>query len=75
MEKELFEQLEDILELAPGTVTLSDTFRDYENWDSMANLSVIAMLDDSFGVHIASQDFKNLITVGDLIEEIKRRTA
>ncbi|MFY8008311.1 acyl carrier protein [Flavobacterium sp.] len=75
MEKELFEQLEDILELAPGTVTLSDTFRDYENWDSMANLSVIAMLDDSFGVHIASQDFKNLITVGDLIEEIKKRTA
>jgi acyl carrier protein len=41
----------------------------------MANLSVIAMLDDSFGVHIASQDFKNLITVGDLIEEIKKRTA
>jgi acyl carrier protein len=75
MEKELFEQLEDILELAPGTVTISDTFRDYENWDSMANLSVIAMLDDSFGVHIASQDFKNLITVGDLIEEIKKRTA
>jgi acyl carrier protein len=75
MEKELFEQLEDILELAPGTVTLSDTFRDYENWDSMANLSVIAMLDDSFGVHFASQDFKNLITVGDLIEEIKKRTA
>ncbi|WP_295333267.1 acyl carrier protein [Flavobacterium sp.] len=75
MEKELFEQLEDILELAPGTVTLTAVFRDYENWDSMANLSVIAMLDDSFGVHIASQDFKNLITVGDLVAEIAKRTA
>ncbi|RKS01875.1 acyl carrier protein [Flavobacterium sp. 102] len=75
MEKELFEQLEDILELDPGTVTLTDTFRDYDNWDSMANLSVIAMLDDSFGVHIASQDFKNLITVGDLAEEVKKRMA
>ncbi|GAA4029801.1 hypothetical protein GCM10022386_12040 [Flavobacterium cheonhonense] len=75
MEKELFEQLEDILELAPGTVTLTAAFRDYENWDSMANLSVIAMLDDSFGVHIASQDFKNLITVGDLVAEIAKRTA
>ncbi len=73
MEKELFEQLEDILELDPGTITLSDTFRDFDNWDSMANLSVIAMLDDSFGVHIASQDFKNLITVGDLVDEIKKR--
>lgn len=75
MEKELFEQLEDILELDPGTIKASDTFRDFENWDSMANLSVIAMLDDSFGVHIASQDFKSLITVEDLIEEVKKRMA
>ena len=56
-------------------MTLTAAFRDYENWDSMANLSVIAMLDDSFGVHIASQDFKNLITVGDLVAEIAKRTA
>ena len=75
MEKELFEQLEDILELDPGTIKAADTFRDFENWDSMANLSVIAMLDDSFGVHIASQDFKGLITVEDLIGEVKKRMA
>jgi acyl carrier protein len=75
MEKELFEQLEDILELDPGTIKATDTFRDFENWDSMANLSVIAMLDDSFGVHIASQDFKSLITVEDLIAEVKKRMA
>lgn len=75
MEKELLEQLEDILELDPGTIKESDTFRDFENWDSMANLSVIAMLDDSFGVHIASQDFKALITVDDLIGEVKKRMA
>jgi acyl carrier protein len=73
MEKELLEQLEDILELETGSIMLSDTFRDFDNWDSMANLSVIAMLDDSFGVNINSQDFKNLITVGDLVNEIKKR--
>lgn len=75
MEKELFEQLEDILELEPGTIKESDVIRDFENWDSMANLSVIAMLDDSFGVTITSQDFKNVITVNDLLTEIKNRTA
>jgi acyl carrier protein len=75
MEKELFEQLEDILELEPGTIKESDVIRDFENWDSMANLSVIAMLDDSFGVTIASQDFKNVLTVSDLLTEIKSRTA
>lgn len=75
MEKELFEQLEDILELEPGIIKESDVFRDFDNWDSMANLSVIAMLDDSFGIHIASQDFKSLITVENLIVEIKKRMA
>ena len=73
MEKELIEQFEDILELNPGTILLSDVFREYDAWDSMANLSVIAMLDDTFGIHIASQDFKNLITVGDLVNEVKKR--
>ena len=75
MEKELFDQLEDILELDPGTIKGADNFRDFDGWDSMANLSVIAMLDDSFGVHIASQDFKNLITVDDLAAEVKKRMA
>ena len=75
MEKELFTQLEDILELGAGTIKKTDIFRDFEYWDSMANLSVIAMLDDSFSVLIASKDFSVLITVEDLITEIKKRMA
>ena len=75
MEKEFFEQMEDILEVNPGTIKLSDNFRDYDNWDSMANLSVISMLDDSFGVYIEAQDFKELTTIGDLLEEIKKKSA
>ena len=75
MEKEFFEQMEDILEVNPGTIKLTDAFRDYDNWDSMANLSVISMLDDSFGVYIESKDFKELITISDLLEEIKKKSA
>lgn len=75
MENEFFEQMEDILEVDPGTIKLSDKFRDYDNWDSMANLSVISMLDDSFGVYIEAQDFKELTTIGDLLEEIKKKSA
>ncbi len=75
MEKEFFEQMEDILEVNPGTIKLTDAFRDYDNWDSMANLSVISMLDDSFGVYIEAKDFKELITISDLLEEIKKKSA
>jgi acyl carrier protein len=75
MEKKLFTELEDILELELGTIKESDVLRDFDHWDSMANLSVIAMLDDSFGFVIDSKDFKNLITVEDLIIYTKKRLA
>ena len=75
MEKELIMQLEDILELDKGSLSPVDVFRDFDNWDSMANLSVIAMLDDSFGVNIETERFRTLKTVGDLIEEVRSRMA
>ena len=72
MEKIIIEQLKDILEIENIEVNLEDNFRDYENWDSMAALSVIAMIDDEFGVVINGEDFRNLNTVGDLIQAVKK---
>jgi len=72
MEKIIIEQLKDILEIENIEVNLEDNFRDYENWDSMAALSVIAMIDDEFGVVINGEDFRQLNTVGDLIQAVKK---
>lgn len=73
MEKKFVEQLKDILEIENIEVNMEDKFRDYENWDSMAALSVIAMIDDEFGVVINGEDFRQLNTVGDLIQAVKKR--
>jgi acyl carrier protein len=73
MEKKFIEQLKDILEIENIEVNMEDKFRDYENWDSMAALSVIAMIDDEFGVVINGEDFRQLNTVGDLVQAIKKR--
>jgi len=72
MEKKFVEQLKDILEMENIEVNMEDKFRDYENWDSMAALSVIAMIDDEFGVVINGEDFRQLNTVGDLIQAVKK---
>ena len=55
--------------LTPATV-----FRDREEWDSLAYLSVIAMVDEEYDIVIEGNDFKKLITIGDLISEIEKRT-
>lgn len=61
-------ELEDEHGLTPKTI-----FRDLEQWDSLAYLSVIAMIDEEYDIVIEGNDFKKLLTLGDLINEIQRR--
>jgi acyl carrier protein len=73
MEQEFCKNLEETLEIESKTVEPSDIFRDYDEWDSLGQLSLIAMLDEEYEVEIESEDFKTLITVQDLINEVKKR--
>ncbi len=73
MEQNFFEQITEIFELNTGEISIEDKFRDYEKWDSLTGLSLIAMFDSEFGVVIESNEFKKLITVGDLLNEVKKR--
>lgn len=47
-------------------VKMEDHFRQYEEWDSMAYLSVIALMDDKYGKQMEEAEFKLLQTVGDI---------
>ena len=51
-------------------IELTDTFRDYEDWDSLAYLSMIAALDEEFGVEIENEEFEKLETVKDLLDAV-----
>jgi len=67
------EQIKEVFELEDTEVHLEDNFRDYERWDSLTNLTLIAMLDSEFGVVIESKDFNKLNTVGELLNEVEKR--
>ena len=73
MEQKFLEQIKEVFEMEDGRVSFKDKFRDYERWDSLTNLSLIAMLDSEFGVLIESKDFNRLSTVGDLFNEVTKR--
>ena len=51
-----------------------DAFRDYDEWDSLARLTLIAEIDDKYNIVIEEEAFKNAITLGDLLNEIIKRT-
>lgn len=54
-------------------INLEDTFRDYDDWDSLAYLSMIAALDEEFGVEIENKEFEELETVQDLLNVVKAK--
>lgn len=73
MKEQFIEAFKNALE-REDEVQLNDAFREYEEWDSLAYLEVIAMLDEEFGIEIETEDFKKLVTVKELIEEVKKRS-
>ena len=72
MEQKFLELVKEVLEIEDRDVQLSDNFRDFEEWNSLANLSLVAMLDDEFGVVIDNQKFKEMNTLQEVFEEIKK---
>jgi len=61
---------EEILEREPGTINAQDEFREYEEWDSLSYLSVIAMIDEEYGFVIPRDEFSQLKTIYDLYDFI-----
>ncbi len=74
MKEAFITALTEALEIEDREIGLGDVFRDYPEWDSLTQLTLIAMLDEQYEVEIEMEDFNKLITVGDLLEEVTRRS-
>jgi acyl carrier protein len=51
----------------------TDDLKSFPQWDSLSVLSVIAMLDASYGVSLHANDFKDVATAGDLWKLVQSR--
>ncbi len=47
-------------------VVAEDKFREYEEWDSLAVLSIIALIKQNYDITIPRKEFDELQTVADL---------
>lgn len=67
------EKLADILET--DEVKLENVLKDFEEWDSLSALSLIAMVDSDYGVTIFAKDIMKLKTVKDLFSYIQKKSS
>lgn len=63
--KEFIEKFAEAIE-REDEIKLEDKFRDYDEWSSIAYLSVIAFMDEEFDVQMEQAEFKKLTTVQEL---------
>ncbi|MDR2409647.1 MAG: phosphopantetheine-binding protein [Bacteroidales bacterium] len=67
----LIQQLEEILEVE--NIDTSKKFEDFEEWDSLTTLSVIAMLDSDYKISMSRQDLLVFSSIADFCKEVLSR--
>ncbi len=73
MEDKIKDALREAMDNDELEINAGDNFREYEDWDSLAYLSMIAALDEEFGIEIEDEVFEQLTTVEDLVKAVKER--
>ncbi len=62
-----FELLADILDVDPEEISLDKNLAELGEWDSLAILSFIAMMDEEFSKEVRGETVKGLVTVEDAV--------
>jgi acyl carrier protein len=68
-----YAKLSEILEAE--SVKREDVLRDFDCWDSLTALAIIAMIDADFGINLTVEKLRELSTAGDLEDYIKSQKA
>ncbi|MEG2070284.1 MAG: acyl carrier protein [Bacteroidales bacterium] len=64
--EQLVEQLKELLEV--DALDMKAKFVEMEEWDSLASLSIIALLDSDYGMTMNHADIVNFSNIGDFCQ-------
>jgi acyl carrier protein len=73
MENDFLKIFKEALELEDENVSIDDRIKDYDNWDSISKLSLIALLDEHYEIGISNSELDNLDTISDLYDLVKNK--
>lgn len=67
-EKEKIALLEDIMELEEGELKADSVLADYDEWDSVAIISYIALMDERFHKAVRGAEIRKFVTAQDAMD-------
>lgn len=62
--------IEDCMDIEPGTLKMEDRITDFEEWDSLTALSIIASVAEQTKKNLTGEALKKVVTVSDLVKLI-----
>ena len=68
--EDFIERIKETLEMEDHEVKPEDKFRDYEEWDSLAILSLLAMINEEFDIIIKRDELDKIVTIRELNKHI-----
>jgi len=68
---DIYTKLAEILEVE--RVKAADVLGEFEYWDSLTVLSVLAMLDSAYGLNLTAADIRRMKTAGELAAALEIR--
>lgn len=69
--QDFIEKFAEAIDVEATELTVDTEFRNLEDWDSVAYISVIAMMDEEYDIQIEMPVFKTLKTLGEVAEYIE----
>lgn len=71
---DFIQKFAEAVEIEDASALCANTeFRTLKEWDSLAYLSVIALLDEEFDVQIEMNDFRNLKTIQEVFDACQKK--
>ncbi len=67
-EHEMITELEEIMDLDEGTLSMDSVLTDFEEWDSLSALSLIAMAKQKCSVVLTAENIQGFQTVQDIFD-------
>jgi len=68
--EDFIKKLEDVFEMQSGSIKPIDNFREYSEWNSLALLSLMAMLEEEYNITISRENFQKIITIEQMYNYI-----
>jgi acyl carrier protein len=69
--EEFLVEFGELLEIDRSKLSIDYQLEDNENWDSLALISVIVMMDEHFQITVSNESLRKCEVVGDLMELIE----